>query len=194
MGNLDWLRELELLHPNRRGSRTAPHKAVLLLAVLDLADAGMLGSGFVEISDALVRAFEENWRRYVPSDSPYRCSIHHPFFHMRYCRWWKLVANIGAGEEISEVSSLSSLKRKYLGARIAPGMLGAMLDADFRVRARLKLISDYLVGGGDPCSDPGGVDDSPRPAQKPRRAPDYPLPLFSEATEAAEPEAVGIAG
>lgn len=182
-----WLKELENLHPLRKGNLIAPHKAVLMLALLDLADVGLLCDGFVKISEPLLRAFEENWRRYVPSDSPFKCNLQNPFFHLKYCSWWRLVGKPGEVVNFKEVASMAALKRNFLGARIEPGMLAALMDPNFRVKARLKLISTYLVGADETDRGPAGE------MQTPDRDAEYQLPLFFDALEAAEPEVTGKA-
>lgn len=48
------------LHTARRFGRPAPHKAILLLSVIDLVENGTIKSPHIPLSDELIKAFDDN--------------------------------------------------------------------------------------------------------------------------------------
>lgn len=71
----------------------APHKPVLLLAVIRGIEEGWISSNRIELSPQLVGTFKTIWQAVVTtSHSP---QIAQPFFYMRGERFWHHVANPG---------------------------------------------------------------------------------------------------
>lgn len=48
-----------------QNGKPAPHKAILLLSVIDLIAQGELQSNRITLSDALCKRFRQNWRTYI---------------------------------------------------------------------------------------------------------------------------------
>lgn len=78
----------EITQMRRGGSneRQKPHKLLMLLAVLDLADAELLQKNQIYFDDDLVRHFESNFRRYADTND--WCQPAPPFFHLRTSSFW----------------------------------------------------------------------------------------------------------
>ena len=53
------------LHTNTQKGGKAPHKAVILLSVIDLVEYGVIDSNRIEFSVRLELLFEHYWLRYV---------------------------------------------------------------------------------------------------------------------------------
>ena len=76
---------------NEATRKQAPHKPLLLLAVLDLVARGVLTSSFIEISGDLVELndlFTGYWRRVVPITQ--KSSIAFPFSRLHNEPFWSL--------------------------------------------------------------------------------------------------------
>lgn len=93
-GRLDEYRErFQSLHTDQHQGRPRPHKAVMLLAVLSLADNGQLIENKVVYGPELLELF----KRYFaivrgPTD---QCTPLNPFFYLRSERFWHLHARPG---------------------------------------------------------------------------------------------------
>lgn len=48
------------LHAAMKLSKPAPHKALLLLSVIDLVERGIITENHIELSDVLVKTFKAN--------------------------------------------------------------------------------------------------------------------------------------
>ncbi len=78
--------EIADIKRNRKHGRTRPHKLVMLLAVIDLADEGLLSDNCICFDDALISRFERNFARYSQDDD--LCQPAPPFFHLRSSPFW----------------------------------------------------------------------------------------------------------
>ncbi len=68
------------LKPNRSGGRTSPHKASLLLAVIDLLESGALTENRIPFDGRLTEAFSARFEKYrngVDRDNPAN-----PYFYL----------------------------------------------------------------------------------------------------------------
>lgn len=81
-----FLHKLTRLRQGVTAYGAAPHKPVLLLAVLQGIDKGWINENRIELSPELVSAFKSIWNRVVTTaHSPL---IAQPFFHMRGEKLW----------------------------------------------------------------------------------------------------------
>lgn len=79
------------LHTAKVKGRKAPHKAVLLLAIIDLVESNVIRCPQIELTDELVKRFREVWRRYLGQSAIFTPDITKPFFHMQHEPFWRLV-------------------------------------------------------------------------------------------------------
>ena len=154
------------LNVNRRRGRVAPHKALLLLAVIDLVERGVIKCARIELSDTLVQAFNENARKFFASSPLFQPKVNYPFYHMDSEPFWHLVkaqrnelplaadgeARYDGMTARAEASgrkpeySLKRLREMYEGAEIDEELFELMKVGDNRARMRVELISRYLKG------------------------------------------------
>ena len=73
------------LNVNRMGGQLAPHKALLLLTIMDLVECKMIMLPQIELREALITAFKWNWVRQVPKEArlgaqgPELCAQHNEY-------------------------------------------------------------------------------------------------------------------
>ena len=79
------------LHTAKVKGQKAPHKAILLLTIIDLVEKGIITSSHIELSEELVESFNETWKRYLGLSTIFTPDIAKPFFHMQHESFWKLV-------------------------------------------------------------------------------------------------------
>lgn len=100
----------------------APHKPILLLAVLDMMARGVVTSNFIDISTDFVELnelFNLYWRRVIPIGQT--SSIAFPFSRLHNEPFWELVPQPGTeitSAIVNNISSASQLRNTVLGARI----------------------------------------------------------------------------
>ena len=88
---------------------TAPHKPILLLAIADLVEKGIICSNRFTLSNELIDAFAENWEKYIDDGSnnnticlyeglsikaqtryPFKRAVETPFYHLGAEPFWRL--------------------------------------------------------------------------------------------------------
>lgn len=87
---------LAQLSVNKEGGQLAPHKPLLLLAVIDLVECGIIRSPQIELSEALLTAFKLNDMRYTRHIAHFKPNIGMPYYHMSGEPFWRLVPKVPA--------------------------------------------------------------------------------------------------
>lgn len=137
---LDYYKDLFCrLNVNRSGGRVAPHKAILLLTVMDMIEREEIDTPFIPITRALENNYKRNWERYVVEESPFRCVLNYPFYHLASSPFWKLVKS-PVFEERKEYS-MAAVRRNFVGALLEDDLFRLMLTEEGR-----KELREVLVG------------------------------------------------
>lgn len=124
--------------------RRAPHKPLLLLAVLDLVHRGVITTPFIDVTADLVELnelFNLYWRRVIPLGQT--SSIAFPFSRLAREPFWELVPQSGrtiTDGEINNTSSVSYLRRYALGAKLDDGLFRVMQSGEGREALREALL------------------------------------------------------
>jgi putative restriction endonuclease len=133
-----WLGKLTRLNPAAgRGAcqGKTPHKPLLLLALIDLAETGELTTRSFTRSPALVLRFR-SYGSIVADRWPTRLDIKMPFFHLSTQGFW-----LPLDVEMRPAKSLESC----VVCEMQPEFFALMADADFRLKARLVLVIKYFT-------------------------------------------------
>ena len=131
------------LHVHRAGRRPAPHKPLLLLSVMELVEEGYIEEGMVCPDERLAERFERLWRCYAGATQGFKGSMVYPFFHMDYEPFWQLCPTPEC-RHLREYSSLTSLRRDFAFARLAPELFALMQNPEARNVFRRVLVQTYL--------------------------------------------------
>ena len=92
---------LSALHTNTQKGVKAPHKAIMLLSVIDLVEYGVITSNQIEFSERLEQQFQHNWSRYVGQSDVFQPRVGTPFWHLNNEPFWRLVPYEGSDEAIA---------------------------------------------------------------------------------------------
>ncbi|BCR04289.1 HNH endonuclease [Desulfuromonas versatilis] len=124
--------------------RKAPHKPLLLLAVLDLVHRGVITTPFIDVTADLVELndlFNLYWRRIVPLGQT--SSIAFPFSRLAREPFWELVPQPGKAitdAVINNTSSVTYLRKYALGAKLDDGLFRVMQSGEGREALREALL------------------------------------------------------
>ena len=133
------------------GNGSAPHKPILLLAVLRAFDRGLIIENRIEPSAELIDLFFGHWARLVP-EGRYQRRFFLPFFHLRSERsgLWKLHAMPGfethALTRARSVKSLGALLAFQAWAELRPDVYQRWLVPENRAADRLIIMARYFPG------------------------------------------------
>lgn len=89
------------LYTNTQKGVKAPHKAIMLLSVIDLVEYGVITSNQIEFSERLDPQFQHNWSRYVGQSDVFQPRVGTPFWHLNNEPFWRLVPYEGSDEAIA---------------------------------------------------------------------------------------------
>ena len=136
----EWLRQLTGLHPsinNQIGAdnaRFAPHKPLLLLCVLELAEQRNLDGNLLHLSADLVLRFHSYWKVVVRRWTT-KPDLRLPFHHLKSQGFW---------EPLTKDLQPSAHRVITEAVAIDPSFLAAIKDPLFRNDARSVLITSYF--------------------------------------------------
>ncbi len=117
-----------------KGKGRAPHKPLLLLAVLDLIETGLLTDGWVTRSPDLVVRFQNFW----PIVEPRRQN------HGDICMPFHALSNDGVWKVIDDDGRPSRAKGTSTRAQISDDLLPLLADSKFRAQLRRLLVTTYF--------------------------------------------------
>lgn len=131
-------------HYSDATKKKAPHKPILLLAVIDLVERGVLTSSFIDVSGDLIELndlFNLYWRLVMPLGQ--NSSIAFPFPRLNSEPFWELVPKPGCmvtPAQINNTTSVTYLRRYALGARLNDDLLAIMQTGSGREALRETLL------------------------------------------------------
>jgi putative restriction endonuclease len=129
---------------NEATQNRAPHKPLLLMAVMDLVARGVITSSFIEVTGDLVELndlFTGYWRRVVPITQ--KSSIAFPFSRLHNEPFWELVP-VSSREitptVVSTICSVNQLREIALGARMDDDLFLLLQSPGNRMALRQVLL------------------------------------------------------
>ena len=137
------------LNVNKQCGQRAPHKAMMLISVMELVGEGVIDSNLVEFSEVLEDRFKRNWAKYVGESDIFKPNAGTPFWHLNYEPFWTLVPFIGGNERIEALKSTnpyssSAIRQNIKYAVIDKQLLSLMQDTITRealIRTLLNTLS-----------------------------------------------------
>ncbi|OJU48057.1 MAG: hypothetical protein BGN96_05420 [Bacteroidales bacterium 45-6] len=137
------------LHTNKQKGMPAPHKAMLLLAVIDLVEAGVIKANEIELSDRLEQCFKHNWDRYIGRSVIFAPKIGTPFFHLHSELFWKLIPFVGGEDTIETLRkgnpyATGTMRKHFRYAKIDNELFELLKDEGVRAKLRTTLIAAYI--------------------------------------------------
>ncbi len=130
-----------------RSKGGAPHKPILLLAVIAQYEACLIVGNRIYITPELVSAFKSYWSALVTTEHSMIFAL--PFFHMKSEPFWKLVAH--PGHEITlqsgaPLKSFGPLTRTVAYAQLDCNLSELLSDNESRALLRSSLLATYFQG------------------------------------------------
>ena len=140
----NYISQFTSLNTAKIAGKIAPHKAILLLAIMDLVESGEITSPRIVLTEQLEKAFSSEWSKLVGTSLIFQPKVATPFWHMQNEPFYRLYMN--NGQLISGGTGRYSVKwlRENTYAMIDPGLLKLMQDQNARAELRIALISTYL--------------------------------------------------
>jgi putative restriction endonuclease len=129
-----WLTRIARLHVYRAKGGPAPHKPLLLLLILELAEKGLLTSELLRLTPEITFQFATYWRL-VAHRRTQRPDVRFPFHHLQTDGFWSALGEDG---------NISPDDRLTRYAKLDSSFWALTSDASFREQARRALIFGYF--------------------------------------------------
>lgn len=133
------------LHTGLVGDHERPHKPAMLLAVMDLVEAGSIKQNLIPFSTALRERFTHYFNTVGSADD--RDTPWNPYFYLSSESFWSHMPTPGNEAVVNTLSSpppIGQIPILIEGAALAPDLWNAVTDATQRYRLRDVLISRYF--------------------------------------------------
>ncbi len=149
----DWLERLENLRSDVSPARwpvetlhRAPHKPLLLLAVLDLFAQGLVTTNLIQYKVDLTDTFELYWSKVMGEEK--KTSWVLPFYHLHKDGFWQLIPVPGmesALQATGQIRTFRQLEQMVIGARLDDALFVALMSDECRDTIRRFLIERYFA-------------------------------------------------
>lgn len=139
-----YIEQFKKINVAKRDGLKAPHKAVLLLAVIDLVELGVITTPKIELTEDLEYTYQRLWDRYVCNTQTFQSRLTTPFWHLSNEDFWRL--RTYSGQPVSETDNASSVKsmREKIYALLDVVLFEELKKAENRAKLRVTLISNYF--------------------------------------------------
>jgi len=132
---------------NKYRGQVAPHKAMMLIAVMEEISNGHLTNGFVPHNNVMVKAYELAWRRYVGKSCVFNPVFATPFFHLNTEPFWSLMKSDCYVEK--KEYSLGALRDSFYGAKLKDDLCQYMSEQASRQRLKRALLDKFVPNWQD---------------------------------------------
>lgn len=125
------------------GHGFAPHKPILLLALLDQIEDRLITDNFVVLTAELTLGFLDYWEKLV-SDPHWQPKIEYPFRHLYQDGFWHFVADDQIVAPESKSYTINQLRASFDGVRLSPDLWLLLQDKAALDALRKHLLKIYF--------------------------------------------------
>lgn len=98
---MDYVEAFEDLKANEKYGRKTPHKAILLLTIIEMYETNEISANEIRYNQTLVNTFHKVWSRTLPNDASYYVDAYLPFWTMKNEGFWHFVPVRGKEDILS---------------------------------------------------------------------------------------------
>lgn len=124
---MDYIEAVKNLKTNNKWGRKSPHKAILLLAVIELYEKNILMDNEIHYDETLKSTFLEMWNMTLPNESLFHPDVYLPFWYLQSDNFWHIVPYRGK-EDILNLMRDTNIKPSE--AKIVNSVKYVELDED----------------------------------------------------------------
>ena len=92
---MDYIEAFKNLRTNSKWGRKSPHKAILMLTVIELYEQSILTENKILYDDTLKSMFLKVWNRVLPKEPLFHPDAYLPFWYLQNDSFWHIVPNRG---------------------------------------------------------------------------------------------------
>lgn len=92
---MDYIETFAKLSPNTKYARKSPHKAILLLAVIDMYESQLLSNNEIRYNEKLINTYTKIWNTVQPGKAALFSEAYVPYWYMENENFWHVVPRKG---------------------------------------------------------------------------------------------------
>ena len=140
-----YVEQFTSLNTAKRMGKAAPHKAVMLVSIIDMIHAGLNTENEFYFTEGLQRMFELNWKRHVGDSILFSPVAATPFWHLGGEPFWSLRREDGGHiDDVKTTPSAGQLKSMGIVASLDKELFALLLDEQASMQLRDLLVDTYL--------------------------------------------------
>lgn len=124
---MDYIEAFKNLRTNNKYGRKSPHKAILMLTVIELYEQNILTDNEIFYDENLKSMFLKVWNRVLPKEPLFHPDAYLPFWYLQNDSFWHVVPNRGK-EDILSLMRDTNIKPSE--AKLNDSVRYAELDED----------------------------------------------------------------
>ena len=98
---MDYVEAFQNLRTNNKWGRKSPHKAVLMLTVIELFENNVLSGNEIHYDETLKSMFMKMWNRVLPNEPLFHPEAYLPFWYLQSDSFWHIVPVRGKEDVLS---------------------------------------------------------------------------------------------
>lgn len=132
-----YLVKLTSLNQSGRRENPAPHKPILLLALIDYVAETKVTENYIHIDNRLLELYKHNWEAYVKGNN-YRSQIEAPLYHLQNDKFW--TAYLLNGDKLDKSRGISKISH----GTFAKDFFQLIASINYRPIIRTIIIEHYF--------------------------------------------------
>lgn len=124
---MDFISAFRSLKTNNKYARKSPHKAILLLTVIDMFENKLLSVNEIKYDECLLKTYQKVWNKVLPNETTFFTNVYFPFWYMQSDGFWLNIPVRGKEDVFRE---LWESRAKPTENRIKELIQYAVLDDD----------------------------------------------------------------
>ncbi len=98
---MDYIEAFKNLKTNNKYSRKSPHKAILLLSIIEMYETNVLSNNMILYDDNLKQTFFKVWERTLKDEPLFHPEVYFPFWYMQSEEFWHIIPNRGCEDVLA---------------------------------------------------------------------------------------------
>jgi hypothetical protein len=146
---MDYLSAFRSLKTNNKYARKSPHKAILLLSVIEMFENKLLSDNVINYDDYLLETFQTVWNRVLPSETTFFTTVYFPFWYMQSEGFWLNIPKRGKEDMFRDYwenrikPTESRIKELIQYAVLEDGLYFMMTTSSGRSALKRALLEEY---------------------------------------------------
>lgn len=141
----DYIELFSNLHTNKQQGKKAPHKAIMLISIIDLIATHHIQTNEINFTEELEACFHQNWKRYVGKSTIFKPKAGTPYWHLNSEPFWQLIPYEGGYEKIVKLQKGSPYSSRTIRKHIKSAVIDQTLFQLLQEDVSRKLLRDTLI-------------------------------------------------